>query len=243
MKQKRLFVADFETTVYQGQTFTEVWAAALVELGTEDVMIDNSIEDFFSRLKLFNADMVIYFHNLKFDGNFIIDYILRNGYEFNKVKDNDMKHKQFKCSISAKGIWYTITIKMGKHVIEIRDSLKLLPFSLKRIGKAFGTKHQKLEIEYEGFRYAGCTISEQEKKYIANDVLVIKEALELMFDEGHTKLTIGACCMDEFKKTVGKEDYKTFFQTCQWCNLTMRFMVLGTPMNTLEEVIEVVIVI
>ena len=61
MKQKRLFAADFETTVYQGQTFTEVWAAALVELGTEDVMIDSSIEDFFSRLKLFNADMVIYF--------------------------------------------------------------------------------------------------------------------------------------------------------------------------------------
>ena len=133
MKEKRIFVADFETTVYEGQTYTEVWASAIVELNTTDVYIDNSIEFFFNRIKSFKSDMIIYFHNLKFDGNFIIDYILRNGYTFNKVKDNEMKHKDFKCSISAKGIWYTITIKIGKKIIEIRDSLKLLPFSLKRI--------------------------------------------------------------------------------------------------------------
>jgi hypothetical protein len=66
-------------------------------------------------------------------------------------------------------------------------------------------------MEYKGFRYAGCTITEEEQKYIANDVLVIKEALEIMFEEGHTDLTIGACCLNEYKSIQGKEDYAMFF--------------------------------
>ena len=73
-------------------------------------------------------------------------------------------------------------IKKNNHFIELRDSLKLLPFSVKRIGESFKTKHKKLEMEYKGFRYAGCEITEEEKKYIANDVLVVKEALEFMFN-------------------------------------------------------------
>ena len=42
-KQMKYMVGDFETTVYEGQTFTEVWASAVVELGTEDVKIHHSI--------------------------------------------------------------------------------------------------------------------------------------------------------------------------------------------------------
>ena len=42
--------------------------------------------------------------------------------------------------------------------------------------------------------------------YIFNDAFVVKEALEIMFDEGHKKLTIGSCCLEEFKRLKGKED-------------------------------------
>ena len=45
-----------------------------------------------------------------------------------------------------------------------------------------------------------CNITEKEKEYIANDVLAVKEALEIMFTEGHNKLTIGSCCLEEYKK-------------------------------------------
>ena len=122
-----------------------------------------------------------------------------------------MPSKSFKYAISEMGMWYSITVKIGKHIIEFRDSLKLLPFSVKRIGESFKTKHRKLDMEYEGFRYAGCTITDEEKQYIANDILVVKEALEIMFKEGHNKLTIGSCCLSEFKKTTGKDDYNMFF--------------------------------
>lgn len=231
MKQKRIFVGDFETTVYEGQTFTEVWASALVELGTEEVIVDNSIENFFNTCQKIKSDMVIYFHNLKFDGNFILDHLLRKGFVFNNVRESEMRSGEFKSSISDKGAWYVIVIKIKSQIIEIRDSLKLLPFSVKRIGKAFKTKHQKTSIEYEGFRYAEGIITDEEKEYIANDVLVVKEALEIMFDEGHTKLTIGACCMDEFKRTIGKEDYKDFFQTYLLLSWTTKYMGAKTLIN------------
>ena len=122
-----------------------------------------------------------------------------------------MKNKTFKYSISDKGLWYSIVIKVNNHFIELRDSLKLLPFSVKRIGESFGTKHKKLDMEYTGFRYAGCEITEEEQKYIANDVLVVKEALEIMFNEGHSKLTIGSCCLEEYKKIFGEDDYNLMF--------------------------------
>ena len=205
------YVADFETTVYKGQQFTEVWAAAVVKLGSEDVEVLHSLPDFLSYIYAKKTNIVCYFHNVKFDGNFLLDYLLRNGYTWNRVAEGKMLNKQFKCAISDRGPWYSITVKMHNMVIEFRDSYKLLPFSVKRIGKGFQTKHRKLDMEYEGFRYAGCVITDEEKEYIRNDVLVVKEALEIMFERGHEKLTIGSCCLEEFKSTYDKIDYKNFF--------------------------------
>lgn len=213
IKKYRYFMCDFETTVYKGQQSTEVWASASTELFTDDtVQIFHSIQeqlDYFIDLK---CNIVAYYHNLKFDGSFWLSYLLidkhykqayrKNGENENNVEwlqEKDMENNTFKYSISDKGQWYSIIIKVKNHFIEIRDSLKLLPFSVKRIGDSFKTKHRKLEMEYTGFRYAGCNITDEEKKYIANDVLVVKEALEILFNEGHDKLTIGSCCLSEYK--------------------------------------------
>lgn len=220
----RKFMCDFETTVYEGQTSTEVWASASVEFYTENVNIFHSIDEQFQYFKTLNCDIVAYYHNLKFDGNFWLSYLLtklkyeqaihylndeQTQAEFIAIKD--MKNKTFRYTISDMGQWYTLTIKVNNHIIELRDSLKLLPFSVKQIGKSFKTKHQKLDMEYIGYRYAGCNITDEEKQYIANDVLVVKEALEQLFNDGHDKLTIGSCCMKEYKKTTGAYDYKDLF--------------------------------
>lgn len=205
------YMADFETTVYEGQTYTEVWAAAVVKLWDDKVEILHSFPEFLDYMCDKKTNIICYFHNIKFDGNFILDYLLRNGYKWNRVAEGKMLNKQFKCAISDRGPWYSITVKMHNVIIEFRDSYKLLPFSVKRIGKGFQTKHRKLDMEYEGFRYAGCVITDKEKEYIRNDVLVVKEALEIMFERGHQKLTIGSCCLEEFKSTYDKIDYKNFF--------------------------------
>lgn len=220
----RYFSCDFETTVYSGQKHTEVWASAVVEFGTEDVKIFHSIDDTYSYFKSLKSNLVCYYHNLKFDGNFWLYFIMHrtklkpavekigdNEYDISWIPPYKMENNTYRYSISDMGQWYSIVIKINDYFIELRDSLKLLPFSVKEIGKAFNTKHQKSSMEYKGFRYAGCEITDEEKHYIANDVLVVKEALEIMFKQGHNKLTIGSCCLAEFKRSFTKKEYEALF--------------------------------
>lgn len=218
--QTKTLVGDFETTVYEGQTSTEVWASALVELHTEDVVIHTSILDTFNYLVSLREDLIVYYHNLKFDGTFWLNFLSKKkdyweayiGIEQKFLEDEQMPNKSYSYLISDRGMWYLIKIKTEfGYIIEFRDSLKLLPFSVKKIGKDFKTKHQKTEIEYTGFRQENGRLSDQEKDYIANDVLVIKEALEITFSQGHNKLTIGSCCMAEFKQTMSYWDFQNLF--------------------------------
>lgn len=223
-RKYKILSCDFETTVYDNQTYTEVWASAVVELNTEDVKIFHSIDETWEYFKSLKTNLICYYHNLKFDGNFWLSYLI-NELKFEQAtykvgatdldiefkRQSAMNNKTFEYCISDMGMWYSLTIKYNNFIIELRDSLKLLPFKLAEIGEAFKTKHQKLTMEYKGFRYAGCDITDEEKKYIANDVLVLKEALEIMYGKGHSKLTIGACCLTEFKHTIPKDDYELYF--------------------------------
>ena len=218
-------MGDFETTIFDFQKETEVWASACVELFTEDVKIFHSIEKQYDYFRSLKTNIICYYHNLKFDGAFWLSYLMnelkyKQAYHVVNQETGEvywdaiknMPNNSFQYSISNMGQWYRIIIKTNNKIIELRDSFKLLPFSVKKIGKSFGTKHQKLDIEYKGFRYAGCEITKEEEDYIANDVLVVKEALEILFSEGHDKLTIGSCCLEEFKKTFEFEDlYQSYF--------------------------------
>ena len=224
-KNWRYFMGDFETTVYKGQEHTEVWASASVELFTDEVHIFNCIEDQIDYFISLKSNVVAYFHNLKFDGNFILSYLLKElkckqactiiqpepHLQVEWLRDKDMPNNSVKYSISDMGLWYSITLKTKGKYIQFRDSLKLLPFSVRAIGESFKTKHKKTTIEYKGFRYAHGIIKDEEKEYITNDILVPKEALEIMFEEGHNKMTIGSCCLSEFMKNYDKKDQAVFF--------------------------------
>lgn len=218
----KTYSADFETTVYEGQDHTEVWASALVALDSDEPLLFHSIEETLDYLNEQNEDAILYYHNLKFDGNFWLSYLItvlgfKQGFEYLSDKSvvwkkrKELQNNEVIYSISSMGQWYTIEFKYRSHIYTLKDSLKLLPFKLEKIGKDFKTQHQKLDMDYEGFRFAGCVITPQEQEYIKNDVLVLKEALNIMFNEGHNKLTIGACCLSEFKKILGKEDFQNFF--------------------------------
>ena len=164
-KKTRIFCADFETTVYEGQTFTEVWASALVEIGSEEVTVLGSLPETFQYLKSLDSNLIVYYHNLKFDGHFWLDWISKQKkfeqaliYTYDKNGDPvtcefkspaKMDNNEYRYTISDRGQWYQIVIKINNHTIDIRDSMKLLPFSIKKIGKDFKTKHQKTSIEYE----------------------------------------------------------------------------------------------
>ena len=76
VRKYRYFVGDFETTVYKGQAHTEVWASASVELFTEDVQIFHSIREQFDYFLSLDCNLVVYYHNLKFDGSFWLPFLM-----------------------------------------------------------------------------------------------------------------------------------------------------------------------
>lgn len=223
-----IYACDFETHVEEStenQEETYIWAATFVEL-TEGapVVIEENFEKFMNHITLkwpTGANIMLYFHNLKFDGSFILTQLLKEGREYvryNVIMKNGKEYldkskmlkNQFNCSVSSLGAYYSISFKWNGVLVEVRDSMKLIPGSLAKLGKDFQTEHQKTEMEYFGNKTI-YNISLEEKEYIENDVLVLKECLLKMFQEGHTKLTIGSCCMSEFRKMYTKENYKALF--------------------------------
>lgn len=224
MKKIKRYVADFETTVSENtetQYSTEVWATALTEVGSDWCIVNNNIDDFMAQIAELDHNSEVYFHNLKFDGTFILSWITKTQtfteYIVDGKHSNDTFNKlapanSFTYLITGDGVWYWIKLKCyNGHIITIKDSLKLIPLSVKLMGKAFNTKHQKLEIEYTGQRAANGAITTKEKRYIENDVFVVSESLQYMFSQGHTKSTIGSCCMSEYKqKFYDETEYRAF---------------------------------
>ena len=101
------FTADFETSTWlPDESF--VWAWALCEVGnTENLKIGNTIESFFDEIQK-EANPLILFHNLKFDGEFILYYLMKNGYEYTEKRER--KSKTFSTLISDMGLFYQIEV-------------------------------------------------------------------------------------------------------------------------------------
>ena len=75
------FTADFETATWlEDESYVWAWALCDIE-NPENVDIGNSIDSFFERIKK-EQNPYIYFHNLKFDGEFILYYLMKNDYEY-----------------------------------------------------------------------------------------------------------------------------------------------------------------
>lgn len=193
------FVADFETL--QGIP-TRVWAWATANVFTEEVIYGNTIESFIEKLsKMHSCKM--FFHNLKFDGRFIIDYLLKNGWKQELEKPSPQGNKCFTVSIN-KGQWYLIKLCFSdshpkQKTITIQDSMKLLPFSVEDVAKSFHLPILKGSIDYGAFREVGHELTEEEKAYIKNDVLIVAKALRFFLSLGFDKLTIGANALSFYK--------------------------------------------
>lgn len=196
------YCADFETTSYKGITETEVWSSCWCELKeNSEIHIATNIDDFMLALVNDHKEKIVYFHNLKFDGSFIVNWLYEHGFNLRiKTKVKDLNEKEFTTLISDMGQWYTIDlISEGIH-IQFRDSLKLLPFSLKKLAEDFKLTTQKGEIEYTAHKHANEYITTEEERYIRDDVIILRDSLLKMFSEGHCNLTIGSCCLSEFKR-------------------------------------------
>ena len=89
----RKFTCDFETTTDPEDC--RVWAWALCEIGhPENFLYGNDIYGLMEWCYNQKDNIRLYFHNLKFDGEFIVNWLLEADFKFVKErKDVDDFHK------------------------------------------------------------------------------------------------------------------------------------------------------
>lgn len=169
------------------------------------------IDSFINYCSLINESSSFYFHNLKFDGEFIIHYLLTHG--FVHVNEKKLGMNQFSTIISDLNVFYCIKVKFKEEVIiSFFDSLKLLNFSVEEVAKAFNLSIKKLEIDYKAKREKGHKITDEEKEYLKHDVMIMSLALEKMFEMKITRMTIASNAMNFFKDTISKKRFEEWFK-------------------------------
>lgn len=208
------FTADFETATWL-ENETWVWAWAVCEIGNEEnIVIDNNIDSFMDFCKN-SKNSTFYFHNLKFDGEFIIYWLLKHGF-IHVTNKEDIESGTFTTLISQFGQFYQIIVyfyKDRKHTKKITfiDSYKIIPFAVEDISRSFNLPISKLEIDYNKPRELGHKITEEEKSYITNDVKIVALALNTIFNEGLTRMTEGSNALYDFKRIVTNNKFEHWF--------------------------------
>ena len=213
------FTADFETATWlEDETF--VWAWATCEIGNEDnIKIGNNIDDFIEYCKN-EKNSTFYFHNLKFDGEFIIYWALTHNFKHVEKKE-DIENNTFTTLISDLGQFYQITLYFLKgnkkvHKVTFIDSLKIIPFSVDEIAKSFNLPISKLTIDYNLPREKGHILTPEENDYIKNDVLIVAKALNVLFKEDLTKMTQGSNALSDYKNMINKSRYEHLFPELEY---------------------------
>lgn len=203
------YVADFETTTDENDI--RVWAYSVVNIDTLEVEdVGSDIEGFINFIS--NKSTKVYFHNLKFDGEFILYYLLKNGFKNNDTKETGT----FSTLISDTGEFYSIVIYFKKYnkrykKCEILDSFKKLPFSVENIAKSFNLDICKLKIDHNIKREKGHIISDDERQYVINDSMIVAQALQIQYEKGLRKMTIGSDALNQYKESIKKVYFNKFF--------------------------------
>jgi hypothetical protein len=205
-KSRTNYVADFETTTDPIDCRVWAWGFAPVDIkDNEDIEHGNTMHSFIVRVAEFNN--TVYFHNLKFDGWFIIDYLLKNGFTHLVTDQRETRPGTFTTLISDMGQFYNITVRWRNgHSTEFRDSRKKIPMSVAAMAKAFDLPMRKGELDYTTFRPVGHKLTENELAYLRNDVVIVAKAMNEVLLSGMTKLTVASDSMAEYKRlTTGKQ--------------------------------------
>ena len=206
------FTADFETSTWlSDESF--VWAWAICEIGNVDnIRIGNTIETFMELVEKENNPIIL-FHNLKFDGEFILYWLMKNGFEYTEKKER--KDRTFSTLISDMGLFYEIEVyfEVGKKTrkVTFQDSMKIINQSVDSIAKTFKLPESKLSIDYNQPRKRGHILTKEEEEYIKHDVIIVAKGLDYLYTMGLTRMTAGSNALNEYKDIITKKQFDKIY--------------------------------
>lgn len=202
------YSCDFETV--NKIEDCRVWLWGSVELyDHNNFKYGKDLNSFFDWVDSIPDKSVLYFHNLKFDGEFMLYFLFRNGFKWTDRRR--IYDKEFKTLITDSGVWYAVEIGIGDKTFKIYDSLKIISLPVKKIGPAFGLNESKGSIDYNKEREIGYNATIDEVEYLRLDVCIVASALEKMLDDGHNSITQASNSMKFYKKMIGAKKFKKLF--------------------------------
>ena len=199
--------ADFETTTSKNlekDGCVRVWLWSLVGVEHDEHFYGTNIQSFFKKIKQLKCKRV-FFHNLKFDGKFIVDYFERNNFIYGIDYDT---------IIDGLGSWYEIKWHTDKkHTTRFWDSLKKFPnTSVKQLGQYVGLPKldpPQFEDRYYPIDYEP---TDDEIKYCIRDSEVVARAISKQLEQGFTSITMATDCFKWGKDTcLGGRLYRDIF--------------------------------
>ena len=211
----REYVADFETLACDKEK-THVHTWGVMNQKTKKKEYGNSIAQFIAwcNKKSTEEKTIVWFHNLKFDGIFCLDYIERY---LNMKYNANNKNFSYSALIDGMGNFYSIEItfkryKSKRESVVIYDSAKRIPnMSVEDMAKKYQLPIRKGNYDYMMYRPEGHIMTEEEKEYLDNDLEIVGAVLDIQKEMGIEGMTIGSSALEIYKNMVGKEKFKRNF--------------------------------
>ena len=90
--------------------------------------------------------------------------------------------------------------------------MKILPFSVSAVAKAFNLPITKLDIDYDKLRPVGYKLEADDIDYLKNDVEIMARALDVIFSQGlEKKMTAGSNALFDYKRTISIKNFDRWF--------------------------------
>lgn len=195
--QKSIWAADFETTTKanlekDGRVRVYLWSLVSSDLTQEYWGTD--IESFLSKIEELQCG-IIFFHNLAFDGSFILSYFTEHDYAYGLNYD---------CIIDDLNNWYQIRIFTLGGEIKIWDSLKKFPGqSVKSLAKLYKFSDKKQPPFFERYIPKDYEPYDEEIEYCLQDSRIVANAISKEWEQGHKSLTLSADAFSDVKNSLG----------------------------------------
>ncbi len=204
-----IWCSDFETVNKRDDC--RVWCWKSIEVHETEEYTGLTINDFFVWLDTLENRDLIYFHNLKFDGEFIVHFLLAHGFILQKGRVK-ARPNTFRTLIGDMGQWYAVSITLSNgNTIDIYDSLKIWNFSIAELAPSMGMEISKGDLDYDMYRPVGYEPTPKEWDYIDRDVRIACKAMRIMLDTGYTKMTAGSNALWDYRMTIGKKKWEYWF--------------------------------
>lgn len=208
-KYRHFYTADFETS-------TQAWGVDVARVWLWDICDENlvhiqgnSLYSFICEISKSKYNNTLFsFHNLAYDGCYILDYLLRNGYKYCDKKN--LKPLEFSAIITPQGTHYAYEICFENNIIvTINDSYKHNSMGVSKLAKTYKLPILKEEIDYNVVRDEKHKPTEQEIKYIKHDTEIVMRVLKEDIKHGFNKFTESGNSRKFLKKYLSK-DYNVY---------------------------------